>query len=179
MKEKIILFFLFISFNVHSAQEAYNSNHQNESMCNSTHIDKYLGAQKAISLNITVEKSRKWGKNYIQAVTDTSSNIYIPHIILEKYKKNFNADIEVSFNNGRKGVADLSPALKGSMFEPLKNKSEFSSFTVDEELETIVWPNGADLAPEYIYFQAFKNDVQEHDMENLLVELMLQHHWIA
>ena len=100
MKEKIILFFLFISFNVHSAQEAYNSNHQNESMCNSTHIDKYLGAQKAISLNITVEKSRKWGKNYIQAVTDTSSNINIPHIILEKYKKNFNADIEVSFNNG-------------------------------------------------------------------------------
>ena len=68
MKEKIILFFLFflfISFNAHSAQQAYNSNHQNESMCNSTHIDKYLGAQKAISLNITVEKSRKWGKNYI------------------------------------------------------------------------------------------------------------------
>ena len=100
MKEKIILFFLFISFNAHSAQQAYNSNHQNESMCNSTHIDKYLEAQNATSLNITLEKSRKWGKNYIQAVTDTSSNIYIPHIILEKYKKNFNADIEVSFNNG-------------------------------------------------------------------------------
>ena len=100
MKVKIILFFLLISFNAHSAQEAYNSNHQNESMCNSTHIDKYLGEQNATSLNITVEKSRKWGKNYIQAVTDTSSNIYIPRIILEKYKKNFNADIEVSFNNG-------------------------------------------------------------------------------
>ena len=66
--------------------------------------------------------------------------------------------VEVSFNNSRKGVADLSAALKGSVFEPLKNKSEFSSFTVDEELETIVWPNGADLAPEYIYFQAFKNE---------------------
>ncbi len=66
--------------------------------------------------------------------------------------------VEVSFNNGRKGVADLTDALKGPMFEPLKNKLEFSTLTVDKELETIVWPNGADLAPEYIYFQAFKND---------------------
>jgi hypothetical protein len=66
--------------------------------------------------------------------------------------------IEVSFNNGRKGVADLGGALKGPVFESLKNKSEFSSFKVDKELETIVWPNGADLAPEYIYFQAFKDE---------------------
>ena len=66
MKEKIILFFLFISFNVHSAQEAYNSNHQNESMCNSTHIDKYLEAQNATSLSITVENRRKWHLNFLR-----------------------------------------------------------------------------------------------------------------
>jgi hypothetical protein len=29
---------------------------------------------------------------------------------------------------------------------------------VDDELQTVVWPNGADLAPEYVYFQAFKDD---------------------
>ena len=71
--------------------------------------------------------------------------------------------VEISFNNGRKGTADLENVLKGKMFEPLRNKSEFSAFTVDKELETIVWPNGADLAPEYLYFQAFKSESELQD----------------
>lgn len=71
---------------------------------------------------------------------------------LDEYK------IEVVFNDGRKGIADLAAVLVGSIFEPLKDVSLFSQLRVDEELETVVWPNGADLAPEYIYFQAFKND---------------------
>ena len=66
--------------------------------------------------------------------------------------------VEVAFNNGKRGIADLSEALHGPVFEPLKKQAMFSSFTVDKELETLTWPNGADLAPEYIYFQAFKND---------------------
>ncbi|MGZ8191273.1 MAG: DUF2442 domain-containing protein [Methylococcaceae bacterium] len=78
------------------------------------------------------------------------------HITDAKYLENYK--VEVSFNNGRKGIADLTDALKGAMFEPLKNKLVFSSLVVDKELDTIVWSNGADLAPEYIYFQAFKND---------------------
>ena len=66
--------------------------------------------------------------------------------------------VEITFNNGKKGIADLSPALKGPVFEPLKNPAEFSKLMLDPELETITWPNGADLAPEYISFQAFKDD---------------------
>jgi len=83
------------------------------------------------------------------------------HIKKVKYLKNYT--IEVEFNNGEKGIADLSEALKGPIFEALKETSKFSSFTIDPELETIVWPNGADLAPEYVYYQAFKNekDLQE------------------
>ena len=71
---------------------------------------------------------------------------------LEEYK------VEVAFSNGQQGIADLSEALHGPVFEPLKNQEIFSSFIVDKELKTLVWPNGADLAPEYIYFQAFKKD---------------------
>ncbi len=78
------------------------------------------------------------------------------HVTNAKYLEDYK--VEVSFNNGRKGVADLIDALEGPVFGLLKNKSEFSRFIVDKELETIVWPNGADLAPEYIFFQAFKNE---------------------
>ncbi len=78
------------------------------------------------------------------------------HIVSAKYLEDYR--LEVVFSNGRTGVADLSEVLQGSVFEPLKDKSEFSKITVDKELETVVWANGADLAPEYIYFQAFKNE---------------------
>ena len=66
--------------------------------------------------------------------------------------------VRVSFNNGKTGIADLSDALVGPVFGPLRDKSKFSALAVDEELATIAWPNGADLAPEYVYFQAFKHD---------------------
>lgn len=78
------------------------------------------------------------------------------HITKAAYIEDYK--VRVSFNNGREGVADLTDALTGSVFESLKAQSAFSTFSVDAELETIVWSNGADLAPEYIYFQAFKND---------------------
>jgi len=78
------------------------------------------------------------------------------HVTSAKYLEDYR--IEVSFNNGREGIADLSDALNGKVFEALKNKTKFSSFVIDKELDTIVWSNGADLAPEYIFFQAFKNE---------------------
>ncbi len=78
------------------------------------------------------------------------------HVTKAKYIKDYK--VEVSFNNGRKGVADLFEALRGPIFEPLKDKSIFANLHVDEELATIVWPNGADLAPEYIYFKAFRDE---------------------
>ena len=73
-------------------------------------------------------------------------------IYLDGYK------VKVFFNDDRQGVANLSDTLYGPVFEPLKEKSFFAQLSVDEELGTITWPNGADLAPEYLYFQAFKDD---------------------
>jgi hypothetical protein len=81
----------------------------------------------------------------------------IIHVVNAKYVDSYR--IEVTFNNGRKGIADFTGTLKGPVFESLKDESEFRRFEVDKELETIVWANGADLAPEYVYFQAFKDDL--------------------
>ena len=55
------------------------------------------------------------------------------------------------FNDGAEGEVDLSGELEGEVFEPLKDLTAFKRFRVDPELETIVWENGADLAPEFLY----------------------------
>lgn len=80
------------------------------------------------------------------------------HIIKAKYLSDYK--IEVVFNNGRQGMADLSCILKGTVFEPLKEKTVFAQFKLDDELDTLVWSNGADIAPEFVYYQAFKDDPQ-------------------
>ncbi|MEW6686126.1 MAG: DUF2442 domain-containing protein [Candidatus Edwardsbacteria bacterium] len=59
--------------------------------------------------------------------------------------------IWVRFNDGIEGEIDLSDELDGEVFGPLKDISLFKSFKVDSELGTIVWQNGADLAPEFLY----------------------------
>lgn len=78
------------------------------------------------------------------------------HVVDAKYVDGYR--IELSFSDGRKGVADLAETLIGPVFEGLRDQGVFRKFVVDKELDTIVWDNGADLAPEYLYFQAFRND---------------------
>lgn len=56
----------------------------------------------------------------------------------------------VAFDDGTSGNVDLSGVLNGSVFQPLKDVNIFSKVSVDPELETVVWPNGADLAPEFL-----------------------------
>ncbi len=59
--------------------------------------------------------------------------------------------IWIRFNDGAEGEIDLQEELEGEMFEPLKALETFRRFYVDPEIETIVWENGADLAPEFLY----------------------------
>ncbi|MEO5364587.1 MAG: DUF2442 domain-containing protein [Magnetococcus sp. DMHC-8] len=54
------------------------------------------------------------------------------------------------FDNMADGIVDLEPELWGEVFAPLKEKTAFSAVRVDRELGTIVWNNGADLAPEFL-----------------------------
>lgn len=59
--------------------------------------------------------------------------------------------IWLQFADGVEGEVDLGGELWGEVFEPLKDKVLFAEFAVDPELETLVWPNGADFAPEFLY----------------------------
>lgn len=59
--------------------------------------------------------------------------------------------LKLTFEDGRTGELDLEDQLWGEVFEPLRDVTQFRDFRVDRELQTIVWPTGADLAPEYLY----------------------------
>lgn len=72
----------------------------------------------------------------------------IPHVIKAEYKGDYR--IWLRFNDGAEGVVDLKDELYGEMFEPLKDIKNFKSFRIDPELETLVWENGADFAPEFL-----------------------------
>ena len=46
---------------------------------------------------------------------------------------------------------DLENELWGEVFDPLQDPDVFRDFRLNEELNTLTWPTGADLAPEYLY----------------------------
>lgn len=55
------------------------------------------------------------------------------------------------FNDGVEGEIDLKDEMWGEVFDPLKDPSEFAKLSADKELHTLVWPNGADLSPEWLH----------------------------
>lgn len=59
--------------------------------------------------------------------------------------------LRLTFSDGKVGDVDLEHELWGEVFEPLKDPAVFKCFRIDHELGTVVWPNGADFAPEFLY----------------------------
>ena len=79
----------------------------------------------------------------------------IPRVVevrpLEGYK------LWLRFQDGISETVDLSGEFWGPMFEPLKDMALFAQASIHPELETVTWPNGADLAPEFLYQAAQKS----------------------
>jgi hypothetical protein len=57
--------------------------------------------------------------------------------------------IRLSFSEGTVKTVDFRKWMDGPVFEPLKDPSYFRRFFLDAG--TVVWPNGADIAPETLY----------------------------
>ena len=59
--------------------------------------------------------------------------------------------VRVTFDDGSSRVADLESHLDGEIFSPLKAMDAFKAFRVEPDLDTLVWPNGADFSPDFLY----------------------------
>lgn len=59
--------------------------------------------------------------------------------------------LRLTFEDGTQGTVDLTDREWHGVFAPLADPAYFSRVSLDEQLGTIVWPNGADFAPETLY----------------------------
>lgn len=57
----------------------------------------------------------------------------------------------IEFNTSIRGEVDVAGLLQGPVFEPLKDSQFFQKVALDPVCGTVVWPNGADLAPEALF----------------------------
>ncbi len=64
--------------------------------------------------------------------------------------------IHVRFADGIEADIDLQSETWGEVFESLRDVDAFRRFQLDEELNTITWPSGADFAPEFLYEKALQ-----------------------
>jgi hypothetical protein len=71
------------------------------------------------------------------------------HLVEARYLSGYT--LFLRFSDGVEGEIDLQGQLYGAVFEPLKDPDTFKSFVLHPELRTIVWPNGADFAPEFLH----------------------------
>lgn len=63
--------------------------------------------------------------------------------------------VRLTFTDRTERDIDLAPLLWGPVFDQIREDDQaFSAVAVDEELGTIVWPNGADIDPDVLHGDA-------------------------
>jgi hypothetical protein len=101
------------------------------------------------------------------------------HWIVEDAVYLNNYQVKAWFRDGSVKVVDFEKFLlgrkEGSIFEPLKDVKYFSTLQYSEEISTIHWDNGADIAPEWLYqngidvsgtYSSGSHDVNLTDLES-------------
>jgi hypothetical protein len=70
-----------------------------------------------------------------------------------------NYAVHLVFSNGRAGIADLEQLVfsdRRPVFSQLRERTSFSRFKVAHS--ALAWNDELDIAPEYLYYLAFKDD---------------------
>jgi hypothetical protein len=59
--------------------------------------------------------------------------------------------LRLGFENGSVRLVDLAGELDSEVFEPLKNRRVFRTARLSPDIDTVVWSNGADMSPDFLY----------------------------
>ncbi len=59
--------------------------------------------------------------------------------------------LQLTFADGLRGEVDVLDRMRGPVFEDARTSAGFARVEVDTETGTVVWPGGADLAPDTLY----------------------------
>lgn len=55
--------------------------------------------------------------------------------------------LRVRFDDQKEQVINFEPVLSGELYRPLRDLSLFNQVRIDQEVHTLIWPNGADFDP--------------------------------
>lgn len=86
-----------------------------KTVCNTTHVDKFLENPHLKSLDIETKKTRKWAKNYFKIIAHRGKNI------VSKRKKKFKATIVATFTNGLICNFDAKIRVSGDWKDHVQN----------------------------------------------------------
>jgi hypothetical protein len=59
--------------------------------------------------------------------------------------------LHVHFDDDSTRAIDFRPILAGAIYGPLQDERLFAQVSIDPEVHTLVWPNGADFDPETLH----------------------------
>ena len=77
-------------------------------------------------------------------------------ILKANYKNEYKILLE--FSDSKKGEVDLKDFIINGKIKPFKELQNIEKFKQLQVDYTLKWNDELDLAPEYLYFKAFKND---------------------
>ena len=59
--------------------------------------------------------------------------------------------LKLQFEDGVTQTIHFEPVLHGQLYGPLRDLKIFNRVKIDPEIQTIIWPNGADFDPATLY----------------------------
>jgi len=59
--------------------------------------------------------------------------------------------LALSFEDGTEQRIDFLAVFEGELFGPLQNPNVFNAVSLDKEVGTVTWPNGADFDPTTVH----------------------------